>query len=187
MFSELPPSEGTRHTPSPPLATPPQPSTNTVPAYLWDNKDSDLDDALHNPDPVRDAILDKSWTIFSLRGWMNIGALVVIVVTLITLFAGYPIVAYYNETHMSGDGFNLGGINGSGQIPDLPNMPRLIDSDTPSDVFTRSGHDGHEYTLVFSDEFNVDGRSFYPGDDPFWEGVDLHYWATGDYEWYSPG
>ena len=35
-----------------------------------------------------------------------------------------------------------------------------------------------DYVLVFSDEFNVDGRSFYPGDDPFWEAVDLHYWGT---------
>ena len=33
-------------------------------------------------------------------------------------------------------------------------------------------------TLVFSDEFNQDGRTFYPGDDPFWEAVDLQYWAT---------
>jgi len=32
--------------------------------------------------------------------------------------------------------------------------------------------------LVFSDEFNKEGRSFYPGDDPFWEAVDLHYWGT---------
>lgn len=32
--------------------------------------------------------------------------------------------------------------------------------------------------LVFSDEFNVDGRTFYPGDDPYWEAVDLHYWVS---------
>jgi hypothetical protein len=32
--------------------------------------------------------------------------------------------------------------------------------------------------LVFSDEFNTDGRSFYPGDDPYWEAVDLNYWVT---------
>lgn len=32
--------------------------------------------------------------------------------------------------------------------------------------------------LVFSDEFETDGRTFYPGDDPFWEAVDLHYWGT---------
>ncbi|KAJ7847667.1 beta-glucan synthesis-associated protein-domain-containing protein [Mycena leptocephala] len=39
--------------------------------------------------------------------------------------------------------------------------------------------------LVFSDEFETDGRSFYPGDDPYWEAVDLHYWQTGDLEWYD--
>jgi hypothetical protein len=38
--------------------------------------------------------------------------------------------------------------------------------------------DGTSYDLVFSDEFNVDGRSFYPGDDPYWEAVDLHYWCV---------
>ena len=36
----------------------------------------------------------------------------------------------------------------------------------------------HQLQLVFSDEFNTDGRTFYPGDDPFWEAVDLHYWAV---------
>jgi beta-glucanase (GH16 family) len=40
--------------------------------------------------------------------------------------------------------------------------------------------------LVFSDEFNVEGRSFYPGDDPYWAGVDLHYWQTNNLEWYDP-
>lgn len=40
--------------------------------------------------------------------------------------------------------------------------------------------------LVFSDEFNLDGRSFYPGDDPYWEAADLHYWQTNDLEWYDP-
>jgi beta-glucanase (GH16 family) len=40
--------------------------------------------------------------------------------------------------------------------------------------------------LVFSDEFNTDGRTFWPGDDPFWEAENLHYWATGDLEWYDP-
>ncbi|TRM60178.1 glycoside hydrolase family 16 protein [Schizophyllum amplum] len=40
--------------------------------------------------------------------------------------------------------------------------------------------------LIFSDEFNVDGRTFYPGDDPYWEAVDLHYWQTNNMEWYDP-
>jgi beta-glucanase (GH16 family) len=47
-------------------------------------------------------------------------------------------------------------------------------------------HDGTELQLVFSDEFNNDGRTFYPGDDPYWEAVDLHYWQTGNLEWYDP-
>lgn len=49
-----------------------------------------------------------------------------------------------------------------------------------------TGFDGHPYNLVFSDEFEVAGRTFYPGDDPYWEAVDLHYWGTGDYEWNDP-
>ncbi len=39
-------------------------------------------------------------------------------------------------------------------------------------------HPDDEFVLVFSDEFNEEGRSFYPGDDPYWEAVDLHYWGT---------
>jgi beta-glucan synthesis-associated protein KRE6 len=130
---------------------------------------------LHNPDPIRDAALDRSFTLFSLRGWLNASALLVLLVGLITLFAGYPIVAWYRRTRLQVPGFNIGGVNGSGQIPDL-NMPSLVDSDTPSLAYSRTGTDGKTYNLVFSDEFNTDGRTFYPGDDPFWEAVDLQYW-----------
>ena len=63
--------------------------------------------------------------------------------------------------------------NGTGQVPSLPNMPQLIDPETPQSVRSRTGFDGFEYDLVFSDEFNTPGRSFYPGDDPFWEAADL--------------
>jgi len=62
----------------------------------------------------------------------------------------------------------------------------MIDLETPEEAKTRTGFDGEEYELVFSDEFNTDGRTFYPGEDPFWEAVDLHYWATADLEWYDP-
>lgn len=70
--------------------------------------------------------------------------------------------------------------------PHSPNLPQLIDPETPEEAKTRTGYDGEEYELVFSDEFNTDGRTFYPGDDPFWEGVDLWYGATEDLEWYTP-
>ncbi len=162
-------------------------NTTTVPQaqYVWE-KDPDLDDILHNPDPIIDARMDRSCSPFSSRGWENAGALAVIFVGLITLFAGFPIVTYYTRTVNTVAGFNLGGINSTGQIPDLPGLPSLIDADTPTDVYSRTGSDGKKYNLVFSDEFNTDGRTFYPGDDPYWEAVDINYWPTGDLEWYDP-
>lgn len=32
---------------------------------------------------------------------------------------------------------------------------------------------------------NLSQRSFWPGDDPYLEAVDLHYFMTGDLEWYD--
>lgn len=172
------PSEDTSHEKSASAIA--VPATTTISPYLWDNRDPDLNDPLHDPDPARDAALDRSFTLFSARGWANASALIVIVVGLITLFLGYPIITAATQKSSTATGFNLGGINGSGQIPNLQNFPTLIDSDTPEDAKTRKGSDGQSYTLVFSDEFNTDGRTFYPGDDPYWEAVDLHYWPTGD-------
>lgn len=59
----------------------------------------------------------------------------------------------------------------------------LIDPDTPHSAYTKLAYSDSttEYQLIFSDEFNVDGRSFYPGDDPYWEAVDLHYWQVRHY------
>jgi hypothetical protein len=54
----------------------------------------------------------------------------------------------------------------------------LIDIDTPKDAYTKSSwNGGPDMELVFSDEFNVPGRTFWPGDDPYWEAADLHYWV----------
>ena len=151
-------------------------SSSTVPPYLWDTKDPDLDDALHNPDPIRDAKLDRSFTLLSARGWANVGVLVILVAGLITLFAGYPIIVVYNRTELQTIGQNFGGTNGTGQIPNFPNLPQLIDPQTDQSFYTKTGSDGKTYNLVFSDEFNIDGRTFWPGDDPFWEAVNFHYW-----------
>jgi len=43
-------------------------------------------------------------------------------------------------------------------------MPEPIDEATPKDARTRTGFDGNEYELVFSDEFEVEGRTFWPGE-----------------------
>ena len=107
---------------------------------------------------------------------------------------GYPVATYAWRIVPNPLGFNLGGINASGQVGNLypciqlnttfvfqvPTMGNfgLIDLDTPKDAHHRAGYlDGSNYVLVFSDEFNTDGRTFYPGDDPYWEAADLHYWV----------
>ncbi|CAG8626984.1 6359_t:CDS:2, partial [Dentiscutata heterogama] len=41
----------------------------------------------------------------------------------------------------------------------------FIDIDTPESAHTKIASDGTIYKLVFSDEFNKDGRTFRPGDD----------------------
>ncbi|KAJ7494402.1 glycoside hydrolase family 16 protein [Mycena galericulata] len=179
------PGDNSRLRRAPSTARPTLARTATVNTKF--EKNLDLDDALHNPDPVADARLDRSFDIFSARGWANATALVVLLGGLLTLFAGYPIIWHFTHPDPKIIGFNIGGINGSGQVPILTNFPQLIDEDTPSSAYNYHGADGKTYNLVFSDEFNVDGRSFYPGDDPYWEAVDLYYWPTGDLEWYDPG
>ncbi|KAG8862814.1 hypothetical protein FRB96_000824 [Tulasnella sp. 330] len=145
------------------------------------------DDELHNPDPKRDRHVDHV-ALFSGRGCLNVGCLVLITTALFTLFAGFPIISHYTHIAMgTNGGYNLGGVNSSGQIPSMPGNWALIDLDTPKDAYTmQSVQTGESYQLVFSDEFNVDGRTFYPGDDPYWEAVDLHYWETNNLEWYDP-
>ncbi|ODN74370.1 hypothetical protein L202_06781 [Cryptococcus amylolentus CBS 6039] len=144
------------------------------------------DDWMHNEDPAYDKRHNR-FNAFSTRGIANVGCLFLGVLALLTLFAGYPIITYYTSKQQSTNGaYNLGGINSTGQIPLISNFPSPIDKDTPSDVYTRTGFDGEEYSLVFSDEFNKDGRTFFPGDDPYWTAVDIHYWPTGDFEWYDP-
>ncbi|KAG9005351.1 hypothetical protein FRB90_010427, partial [Tulasnella sp. 427] len=136
--------------------------TNNVP---------EADDHIHNPDPRRDRKNDQGGTIFTARGIANLGCLAVLATTLLTLFAGFPIITYFLDHPLSTlDGYNLGGINETGQVPSMNGNWALIDKDTPQDVYTKTAYtDSTEMQLVFSDEFNVDGRTFYPGDDPFWE------------------
>ncbi|CAO1629954.1 unnamed protein product [Parajaminaea phylloscopi] len=152
---------------------------------LYDKHNVEPDDFLHNPEDKK----DKATFIWcSGRGLANVAALIIVVLGLLALFAGYPIIAHYTarkETNKGG--FNLGGSNGTGQVPVLQNLFKLIDDDTPN-AATKWTHpvDGSNYHLVFSDEFEREGRTFWPGDDPFWEAVNIWYGVTGDLEWYSP-
>ncbi|KZP15522.1 glycoside hydrolase family 16 protein [Athelia psychrophila] len=144
----------------------------------------EADDALHTPDPARDRRTDRTGSIFTCRGLANLGCLALLVASIMTLFAGYPIITYVKKLQAGG---GLSTVNATGQVPSMAGNWGLIDRDTPQDAYTQASYaDGEEWDLVFSDEFNTDGRSFYPGEDPYWEAVDLHYWATGNMEWYDP-
>ncbi|KAF8958578.1 beta-glucan synthesis-associated protein-domain-containing protein [Flammula alnicola] len=142
------------------------------------------DDALHDP-----RVNSGNGHLLTVRALTNLGSLV----PLTRMFhflssAGYPIISHFLAKKPSTQGgFNLGGINASGQIPEFSNFG-LIDPVTPKEAYTRSAFldSTQDMVLVFSDEFETDGRTFYPGDDPFWEAVDLHYWGTVDLEWYDP-
>ncbi|KAF9476634.1 glycoside hydrolase family 16 protein [Pholiota conissans] len=142
------------------------------------------DDALHDP-----KVDTGSGGVMTMRALMNLGCLFLLVLGCIMLFAGYPILSHFlaKNKQTNQGGFNLGGVNASGQIPEFSNFG-LIDPATPQSAYTRSSYvdSSKDMVLVFSDEFETDGRTFYPGDDPFWEAVDLHYWGTVDLEWYDP-
>lgn len=84
--------------------------------------------------------------------------------------AGFPIASHFIQKHQLA--VNAAHTAQTAQakpnktvaIPLLPGSLSLIDADTPEDAKTRESYiDGSTMELVFSDEFNVDGRTFYPG------------------------
>ncbi|KAF5343900.1 hypothetical protein D9758_012135 [Tetrapyrgos nigripes] len=139
------------------------------------------DDAIHNPDPKKDATTDR-FKIFTKRGLTNMGCLLILLLALLGLFIGYPISRFvssktpaFNDRHQA-------------PVQDMGARSGLIDPDTPQDAREiLAVTDGQtKMKLVFSDEFNTDGRTFYAGDDPYWEAEDFHYWGTNNLEWYDP-
>lgn len=75
---------------------------------------------------------------------------------LVGVFLFWPVGVWVKEltdTQFS-YGWNIGGTNASGQVPEITNFPNLIDRDTPDDIKAWTGWKGDSYDLVFSDEFN---------------------------------
>ncbi|KAF2862581.1 glycoside hydrolase family 16 protein [Piedraia hortae CBS 480.64] len=150
-------------------------------------EDVEKDDYLHNPDPNEKDRMDCS-DLFSKRGLINVGGLLLITLGVLALFIAYPIITFVQkEVRPQG--------NSCAQDPNClkENVPLLknirsgpIDPDTPKSARTRKGANGKDQQLVFSDEFNDEGRTFYNGDDPYFQAVDLWYGVTMDLEWYDP-
>ncbi|KAH7101375.1 beta-glucan synthesis-associated [Auriculariales sp. MPI-PUGE-AT-0066] len=149
-----------------------------------DNHGRDDDDRFHDPDPpgYRDKL-----SAANARGMCNVIVIIIILLGMFALFIGYPVTQFVINDSVRTLISNNQQVNATGQAPILATLPKMIDPDTPDDVRTRTGlFSGDEYELVFSDEFNQDYRTFAPGDDPFWEAVDIWYGATRDLEWYDP-
>lgn len=156
-------------------------------SLLWAAENAEPDDYLHDPNPELDKYLDKQLAHWSFAGIVNTFTLAAIVIVLVGLFGGWPIYRYVIDGGFpTTEAVYTNNPNTSSSTTGVPNMPTLIDATTPDFAKTRTGFDGDTYNLVFSDEFNTSGRTFWPGDDPYWTAVDLHYWATTDLEWYDP-
>ncbi|KAJ4369091.1 beta-glucan synthesis-associated protein [Neocucurbitaria cava] len=151
-------------------------------------EDVEKDDYLHNPDPNDK---DKNeCNIWNRRGLANVGGLGFLAIGILVLFIGYPVLTFVDkltETERTPCTDNPLCIKGKENEPLLSNLRTgLIDPDTPASAMSRTSYDGTKQVLVFSDEFNTDGRTFYDGDDPFLQAVDIWYGATQDLEWYDP-
>ncbi|KAF2017080.1 glycoside hydrolase family 16 protein [Aaosphaeria arxii CBS 175.79] len=150
-------------------------------------EDVEKDDYLHNPDPNDK---DRDCNVFTKRGFVNVGALVILSLGLLVLFIGYPVLTFVHkltEPEIGPCTRNPLCIEGMQDQPNLKGLrTSLIDPDTPKEFRTRTSSDGTKQVLVFSDEFNKAGRTFYDGDDPYFQAVDIWYGATQDLEWYDP-
>lgn len=136
-------------------ATPLTGITRAAPVFTA--RDALLDDKLHNPSPNDDRV---TFHLFSARGILNMGMILILVAGLVTLFAGWPIIQWVtSKTADTYGAYGIGGINSTGQVPDT-GLPGLIDKHTPNAALTRTGFDGKKYVLMFSDEFETDGRTF---------------------------
>jgi beta-glucanase (GH16 family) len=64
---------------------------------------------------------------------------------------------------LAGWGSGLTSRSATGQLPDIGPF-QLIDKDTPTSAYSYTSMEtGDTWELVFSDEFNNDGRTFYGG------------------------
>ena len=168
------------------------------PMYL---DEKERDDDFHIPCPDDDVRLKPKFRDYFVRGQLcSLFALILMFIGLIVVFIIFPVLCYVGvvQYHYQYDtplkelapsninAFAWDYVNGRNYSLLHNVRTGLIDSTTPQYAMTRTALDGSQLELVFSDEFNDPGRSFYPGDDPFWTAQDMWYGSTQDLEWYDP-
>ncbi|OBA24244.1 beta-glucan synthesis-associated [Metschnikowia bicuspidata var. bicuspidata NRRL YB-4993] len=148
------------------------------------------DDFLHNPDPIADAAYDKNRFLYDMkhmdrRSFFGLVGYVLILLAAAAVFIVLPVVTYSGSASQSKpESYEV--LTQFSYPLSSAIRTSLIDPDTPSANLTKTTRTGEEWVLTFSDEFNAEGRTFYDGDDQFFQGVDIHYDATKDLEWYDP-
>lgn len=166
--------------------------TSSFPLKMEEKED---DDYLHNPDPEEDAKLDR-WRpledikFMDRRSSVGLFGFFMLLLSAAAVFVILPALTFTGAVDHKYSGSNDGRVYGGLSAYRYPQLSAirtsLIDPDTPKSAMTRKARDGSTWDLVFSDEFNAVGRTFFDGDDQFWTAPDLHYEATKDLEWYSP-
>ncbi|KAI9778985.1 MAG: hypothetical protein M1839_007796 [Geoglossum umbratile] len=148
------------------------------------------DDDMHNPSSSDD--LDykpKIKDLMNKESMLAIAGFLFMVTGLLGIFVVLPILTFTGVADWAKpSGSSSASDRLTGEVfPIMKNIRKgLIDPDTPQAAMTRKGVDGDTLHLVFSDEFNREGRTFYPGDDPYWTAPNIWYGATQDLEWYDP-
>lgn len=167
--------------------------------FIRYNNEIEADDKYHMPADDDDEVYKAKWSDHFTRqsACSTVGGIFMII-GLLCIFIVLPVLTFSTNTFLPGAGkykWTSSAWTGpawahvnNNTYALLDNVRRgLIDPDTPASAKTRtSTFDGSTLNLVFSDEFNQDNRTFYPGDDPFWTGANLWYGATQDMEWYDP-
>ncbi|KAI9811881.1 MAG: hypothetical protein M1827_005232 [Pycnora praestabilis] len=158
------------------------------------------DDDMHTPYPDDDQKLKANWReyfereqLVSMFGlfFMIAGLICVFIVLPVLSYTGIAIYSYpsdtpLNQVQTSNVAPEPWAFVNNVKYPLLQNIRTgLIDPTTPQSAMTRPSTDGGTLQLVFSDEFNTNNRTFYPGDDPYWTAPDFWYGATQDLEWYD--
>ncbi|AMD22184.1 HGL156Cp [Eremothecium sinecaudum] len=160
---------------------------SSFPLLLSEKED---DDYLHNPDPEEEARLDKRRFLLDFkhmdhRSAGGLAGLCAMFLGAIVVFIVIPVLTYTGAVDHGKA--NLAELLTEYEYPQLSAIRMaLVDPDTPANANKWKALDGSDWELVFSDEFNAIGRTFYDGDDQFWTAADMHYDATKDLEWYSP-
>ncbi|CDK26397.1 unnamed protein product [Kuraishia capsulata CBS 1993] len=153
--------------------------------------EKEADDYLHNPDPIVDAQYEKNRFVSDLKSMdkRSLGGLFGLLFLLlggVAVFVILPVLTYSGATTHS-KWLDTYTILTEYSYPQLSAIrTEMVDPDTPDSAYTREAKDGSLWSLVFSDEFNAEGRTFYEGDDQFFYAPDFNYAATKDLEWYDP-